>query len=166
MAALVIACLLALPEVAFAQEARFDDAVIHQLNFTPTMVIRAEPPVLLGADRLPSLITAPLEPPSNRPSALLVSLYASTAAMQALDVHSTMAALNQGAVEANPLMRGLVRNKTAFIALKASVAASTILATRNMARRNKIVAIATVVGINSAYAMVMRQNYKTARSQR
>ena len=106
------------------------------------------------------------ERPSNRTSALLFSLFASTAAMQALDVHSTMTALNQGAVEANPLMKGLARNKTAFIAMKAGVAASTILATRNMAKRNKVAAIATMVAINSAYAMVVRHNYKVARNQR
>ena len=167
VAALVIAGLCFVPGVASAQEARPEDAVVRRLDLTPTLVNTAVPPVLLGAAQLPSL-TRPVtfERPSNRSSVLLFSLYASTAAMQALDVHSTMTALGQGAVEANPLMKGLARNKTAFIAMKAGVAASTILATRNMAKRNKVAAIATMVAINSAYAMVVRHNYKVARNQR
>jgi hypothetical protein len=50
-------------------------------------------------------------------------------------------------------MKGVARNKAAFIAMKAGVAASSILATRNMAAQQGR-AIATMVAINSAHAMV------------
>jgi hypothetical protein len=95
----------------------------------------------------------------------MLSLYASTAAMQMLDVHSTISALDNGAVEANPLMKNMAGNKAAFVALKAGVAVTTILATRNMAKRNKVAAIATLVAVNAAYAFVISHNYKVARGQ-
>ncbi len=171
VATLAIAAVSLLPDVASAQEARPDDAVVQrldvELDLAPAHVTVVGPAGSLDAAQLPLLARpSPVERQSNRSSALLFSLYASTAAVQALDVHSTMTALNQGAVESNPLMEGVVRNKTAFIAMKAGVAAATILATRHMARRNRIAAIATVVAINSAYAMVMRHNYRVARRQR
>lgn len=95
-------------------------------------------------------------------SALMTSLYASTAIMQALDVHSTMRALDHGALEANPLMTGVTGNKAAFVALKAGVAMSTVMMARHMSKRNKVAAIVTLVAINSAYAMVVSHNYRVA----
>ena len=106
-------------------------------------------------------------PPVDRPrgSAVLTSLYATTAIMQALDAHSTMKALDAGAVEANPLMTGVTKNRGAFMAAKAAVAAGTVFAVQRIAKRNKVAAIVTAVAINSAYAMVVRHNYKIARGR-
>lgn len=95
-------------------------------------------------------------------SSLMNSLYASTAAVQALDVHSTLLALRRGAVEGNALMTGVTRHQAAFVALKAGVAISSVMAARNMSKRNKFAAAATLVAINSAYAMVVRHNYRVA----
>ncbi len=99
-------------------------------------------------------------------SRLLSSLLASTVVMQALDVHSTYQALGRGAVEANPLMAGATRNRAAFIATKAAVAAATVLAVSRVGKRNKVAAIATLVAINSAYAFVVDHNYRVARGLR
>ena len=164
---LMIFALCVVPAAASAQELQPDDAVVGRPGFNRIPVGTDVPLVLLGTAPLPSL-TRPVtfERPANRSSTLLFSLYASTAAMQALDVHSTVTGLNRGAIEANPLMRGVARNKTAFVAMKAGLAASTILATRNMAKHNKVAAIATLVAINSAYAMVLHHNYRVARNQR
>lgn len=118
--------------------------------------------------RLSELEQGPIQiAPVNRgagSSAALKSLYASTAIMQGLDVHSTMAVLKHGGGEANPLMGGLVKNKAAFIGVKAAVAASTILAARQIGKRNKVAAIVTLVAINSAYAFVVQHNYRVAGS--
>jgi hypothetical protein len=140
---------------------------VRQLAATPSFAADAVVlPVVLTAEQLPSLTRpAPLPRASNRPSALMMSLYASTAALQMLDVHSTITALDNGAVEANPLMKNVAGNKAAFVALKAGVAVTTILATRNMAKRNKVAAIATLIAVNSAYAFVVSHNYKVARGQ-
>jgi hypothetical protein len=122
------------------------------------------PPLVLTVDDQ----AAPAQLPYRRSGrgSLMTSLYVSTAAMQALDVHSTLQALDRGAVEANPLVGGLSGRKAAFIALKAGVAFSTIMAARNMSKRNKVAAVATLVAINSAYAMVVRHNYRVARQLR
>jgi hypothetical protein len=122
------------------------------------------PPVALTTDQLPVTFNSDYRRPG--PSHLMRSLYVTTAVMQALDVHSTLSALNNGAIEANPLMTQVSKNKAMFIALKTGVAVSTVMAARNMSKRNKIAAVVTLVAINSAYAMVIRHNYKVAGSGR
>ena len=97
---------------------------------------------------------------------VLAALQISTVAAQALDVHSTMKALNAGAVEANPLMSGVVKNKAAFIGVKAAMSAGLMYATHKMAKRNKVAAIVTAAALNSAYLFVAQHNYKVARSLR
>jgi hypothetical protein len=96
----------------------------------------------------------------------LLPLYASTALLQALDVHSTLQVLGHGGGEGNPLMQGMVSNKPVFIAAKAAIAASTIYAATRIAKRSKIGAIITLVGLNSAYALVVSHNYKLAQQMR
>ena len=111
---------------------------------------------------------APVDPVRFRragSTALLKSLYASMAVMQALDVHSTLSAFKAGAVEANPLMADVARNRGAFVAVKAAVATSTILAARQIAKRSKVAAVVTMVAINGAYAMIVQHNYKVARGR-
>ena len=148
-------------------EARAQTAdAVQQLNLPTTFAADAVAlPVVLTAEQLPLTRPEPLSRSSNRSSALLMSLYASTAALQMLDVHSTMSALDNGAVEANPLMKGVAGNRAAFVALKAGVAVGTIVAARNMAKKNKVAAIATLVAINSAYAFIVNHNYKVARGR-
>lgn len=101
---------------------------------------------------------------SKRPS-LLPAMYAAQAALQALDAHSTYAAINRGAVEANPLMKGVVGNKGVMMAVKAGVAASTILLAEKMWKRgNRVGAIATMLIANGVTAAVVANNYKVASS--
>ncbi|HUF47563.1 MAG TPA: DUF5658 family protein [Vicinamibacterales bacterium] len=95
-------------------------------------------------------------------SAVLTSLYATTAIMQALDVHSTLRALDRGGVETNPMLSGLTGNKAAFVVVKGAVAASSIFAARRLAKRNRVAAVATLVAINVAYGLVAHHNYKVA----
>jgi hypothetical protein len=161
---------LALSTVFSAPAAAQDAAVsLGYASFAP-----AAPSFLptLGASvplvDLDQLGRPPVPPATSRvdrgSSRLLNSLYASTAVMQALDVHSTLSVLGNGGVEANPMMSGLTRNKAAFIAVKAAVATSTILATRQIAKRNKVAAVVTLVAINSVYAIVASHNYRVANS--
>jgi hypothetical protein len=117
-------------------------------------------PVTLQLPRPATLRVDTTARPGSR--AVLTSLYASTAAMQMLDVHSTFKALDRGAVEVNPLMSGLVKHRAAFVTTKAAVAAATIYAANKVARHNKVAAIATLVAINSAYAMIVSNNYRIA----
>jgi uncharacterized protein DUF5658 len=95
---------------------------------------------------------------------VLASLQATTIATQMLDVHSTYKALNAGAVEGNPVMGGLVKNRAAFIGVKAAVGAGLVYATHRIGQRNKVAAIAVAAAVNSAYFMIASHNYKVARS--
>ena len=108
-----------------------------------------------------------IAPKTSRPSSGgMWALYASTAAMQALDVHSSLTGFKSGAVEANPIMKGITKSPGAFVAVKAAVATGTILAARQIAKRNKLAAAVMLVAVNSVYAFVAVHNYKVASSLR
>lgn len=103
---------------------------------------------------------------AQRPS-LLTALYVSQGVAQALDVHSTFAAIDRGAVEANPLMKGFVKNRSAMVALKSGVAVGTILIAERMWKKgNRKGAIATMVIANAVTFAVAANNYKVASSLR
>lgn len=111
---------------------------------------------------LPAPIVQPFRRFNNPDSPLLVSLYVATGLTQALDIHSTIKAIDRGGVETNPMLSGITGNKPAFIALKGAVAAGSIYAARKLARKNKVAAIATLVAINAAYGFVAHHNYSVA----
>jgi Domain of unknown function (DUF5658) len=114
----------------------------------------------------PTFVRAGFTPRVKRPLAL-PALYAAQAALQALDAHSTYAAINRGGVEANPLMKGVVGNKGAMMAVKAGVAASTIwVAERMWKKGNRAGAIATMLVVNGITAAVVANNYKVASTLR
>src|SRR5215211_7000815 len=84
---------------------------------------------------------------SGRP--LLTALYGGSAALQAFDAFSSLKALKGGAVEANPLMKGVVGNPGVFIGVKATVTAASILAAERMWRNNhKVAAIVMMAASN------------------
>lgn len=166
LAALVM-LVLALP--AFAPNALAQDAVparieLSTTDFTPAL-LRGSASTAVRLTDVDQLPMAPIVPqrPKFGGSNLLKSLYASTAVMQGLDVHSTLKAFSAGAVEGNPIMSGVTKNRAAFMATKAAVAAVTILATRKIAKKNKVAAVITLIAVNSAYAMIVNHNYKLAR---
>jgi hypothetical protein len=97
-----------------------------------------------------------------RRPALLPALYASNVVLQALDAHSTLTALKQGAREANPMMQGVAGNPTALIAVKAGAAAGTIYFAEKLWRRNRVAAIALMAAVNGVSAIVVAHNYKVA----
>jgi hypothetical protein len=96
----------------------------------------------------------------------LWSLYVSNAAVHALDIHSTLWGIRNGAVEGNRLMAGVTSNTPLFIATKVGISAATIYAANRISRHNRVAAIATLVGINSAYAIAVAHNYRIARGLR
>ena len=105
------------------------------------------------------------EPGSTGPSkssVVLGSLYASTIVLQGLDIHSTLSAINQGGVEANPMVSPMTSHPVAFVAMKSAVTATTLIAAHHIAGHNKMAAIAMLVGVNSAYAFVVAHNYRVA----
>jgi uncharacterized protein DUF5658 len=98
----------------------------------------------------------------TRPGAL-VPLYVSFATLQVLDTHSTTRALNRGAVEANPVMKGLAGNPTALLAVKAAGTAGVLFASEKMWKKNRTAAVFFMVAANSAMAWVVQNNYRAVR---
>ena len=98
----------------------------------------------------------------KRPRAL-VPLYLSFATLQVLDAHSTRRALGRGAVESNPLMKGVAGNSTALLAVKAAGATGVIFATEKMWRKNKGAAVLFIVAANLGMAWVVQHNYRSVK---
>ena len=128
----------------------------------PVAAIAAPAPV---AEALPKpAFTRPTMPAKSfsRP-ALLPALYVAQGALQAMDAHSTFQAISRGAHEANPVMQGVVGNKGAMVAVKAGVAASTILMSECLWKRgNRAGAIVSMIVANSVTAVVVAHNYRLA----
>jgi hypothetical protein len=103
-----------------------------------------------------------LEVSPSRPSPLL-PLYLSYATLQALDIHSTIGALDRGAVEGNPMMKSLTANPASLIAVKAASSAGVFYTTERLWRKNPAAAVVFMVAANSAMAWVVQHNYRTAR---
>lgn len=97
---------------------------------------------------------------------LLPALYAANIALQGLDAHSTIKALDGGAREANPLMKGVADHRGALLAVKVGAAASTIYFAEKLWRRNRVAAVALMVAVNGVSAAVVAHNYRVARRQR
>lgn len=100
-----------------------------------------------------------LEAKPTRPTAL-VPLYAGFATLQALDYASTTSALQSGnAREANPMMKGIVGNRAAFVAAKAAATAGVIYAGEKMWKKNRVAAVIFVAALNGAMTAVVARNY-------
>jgi hypothetical protein len=97
---------------------------------------------------------------SPGPSRALTSLQVSFVALEALDVFSTMRGMSRGHTEANPLMRGVAGNSMAMMTVKAGATASTILLVRQVARKNRVAAIAILAATNTALSVVVARNLR------
>lgn len=98
----------------------------------------------------------------ERPQAL-VPLYISFAALQALDVHSTTAAIEAGGRETNPVVRSAMTMPAGAVVLKAGTAAGVVYLTEKLWKRNRAAAIVTMVALNSAYVAIAAHNYGVGR---
>lgn len=158
LCATILGAALATP--AYAADAK--DVQIPALTVTTAMVALPE---------LTATVTTP--PPAASPDfatrsnfkygrpTMLPALYAASAALQGYDAYSTLAALKNGGVEANPLMKNVVKNPAAFVALKAGVAATSIMAAEKMWKSgNRLGAVGVMVASNVMMGMVAAHNSK------
>src|SRR5262249_7056048 len=117
-----------------------------------------------SADERAAAAMAPSVRPAeaqSRPRAL-VPLYVSFAALQGLDVHSTLRAVEVGRRETNPIVAGMVGSPAAFVAAKAGITAGICFASERLWKRNKTAAVLTMIALNSAYGAVVAHNYAVA----
>ena len=92
-----------------------------------------------------------------------VSGYVAFAALQALDVASTLKALQQpGTREANPVFAGVVDSPVKFIALKAATTTATLLLMQRFSKNHPKASVLVMAGINSAYLFVVSSNFQRA----
>ena len=136
---------------------------------TPMLMVASTPVAAPAAQAAPTpwAASAPSSPNTaeagwareGRP-APLVPLYVSFCALQVLDTHSTSRALDRGAVEANPMLRGVVGNQMGLVALKAAGTAGLIYASEKMWKGNRTASIIFMVAANSAMAWVVQNNYR------
>jgi hypothetical protein len=97
-------------------------------------------------------------PPTGRGP--LIPLYVAFGTLQALDVHSTLRAINSGAgVERNPVVKGFVDRPAMMIAVKGGVTTATILLADRVRVHNRVGAIILMAALDSAYAIVVAHNY-------
>jgi len=115
-------------------------------------------PAIEAASVLPMPVVTP-PAPAQRPAAL-VPLYISFAALQALDTASTMRALNRGGSEANPVVASVVGSPAAFIGAKAAASALAIAASERLWKDHRAAAIATMIGMNVGYSLVVAHNFR------
>ncbi len=142
-----------LPAPILAQDQILDDRAL-QIASAP------EEPVRRMAAATEEQEGVAYRPASRR---LLVPLYVSSAVLQMLDVHSTRKAIALGHSEANPFMSGIASNTTAFVAVKAATAATAILVSERLRKRNRVAAIGVMIAVNVAAATVVAHNYRVAR---
>ena len=149
---LIVVTLALIPTMVFAQDLATPSPIASPLD-----LVRL--PAAATAETAPRL--APAATSSSR--GVLVPLYVSFAALQALDAHSTLRGIHRGAVEQNPMLRSFANNPAALFAVKAGVAASTIVIADKMRDRSRVGAIVLMAGLNSFYATVVAHNYAAVR---
>jgi hypothetical protein len=127
-----------------------------------TPLFAVPPPV---SEAVPVFSPAPFVPSARqkRPSAL-VPMYVSFGALQGLDYSSTTRALRSGAGrEANPLMRPIVGNRPAFLAVKAATTVGTVWAGEKLWKKNRAAAVVLMAVMNGAIGAVVAHNMSAAR---
>jgi hypothetical protein len=101
-----------------------------------------------------------------RRGALLPSLYVGLAGLNAFDPYATMKGLSNGAVEANPVVRGLSDSAPVFWAVKGAVTAgSIIVAERLWKSRRRGRAVGVMIVTNGIMAAVAARNARVLRGR-
>ena len=109
--------------------------------------------------------TAPAPPPAHDRTLRMpkghVWLETSFLALQAVDVHSTLRAIDQGGHEANPLLRHVAHSPTAMLAIKSGAAALTVYANERFWKRKPRAALTLMIAESTLYAVIAAHNYSS-----
>ena len=98
---------------------------------------------------------------------VLPSMYVSLTTLQGYDVYSTLRAMRRGAVEANPIMSGIVGNPAASLAVKSATTVATIyMAERLWREHHRGAAIVLMAVTTGMMATVAAHNASVLRAQR
>jgi len=151
-------CALTLIAVALAKT----PAVVFAQDFVTPSPVASN---LLELVQVPVVATGSTAPhpapaPTSSGRGVLVPLYVSFAVLQA---HSTLRGIHGGAVERNPMLHSIAKTPAVLFAVKAGVAASTIVLADKVRGRSRVGAIVLMAGLNSLYATVVAHNYAAVR---
>ena len=115
----------------------------------------------------PAVAAPPAERCRERPR-LLTPMLVGYAGLQAADAHSTLRALDAGAVEANPttVAQWAVRSTSRANGIKAGVAAGSWWAFDRIACSHPRTAFWTVTALNTVLALVVSHNYRVGSRMR
>jgi hypothetical protein len=92
-----------------------------------------------------------------------IVVYAGYGVLQALDVHSTLRALDNRGVEGNPLLRSIASSPAALISVKAASTVGVIYFIERLRKKNATAALVLSIGVTSLQAVVVAHNYRVAR---
>ena len=124
--------------------------------------LAAQLPLSLAARDVAAVPVLATDAKARRPRPLM-PLYASFASLQVLDVHSTTRAISRGAVEMNPLMKGIAGNPLGMLAIKAGATTGVVYAGEQLWKRNKTAAVLFMIAANTAMGWVVQHNYRVVR---
>ncbi len=127
--------------------------------------VQGSAPVVVKPAQVSVRVPAPQANVQNA-SIVLPALYGTYGVLQAMDIHSTMAALNNGAHEVSPLLRSTASNPWASTAIKAVTTAGTLYFVSRMAKHHRKAAIITMIAVNGVTAAVVLRNRALARRGR
>jgi hypothetical protein len=97
--------------------------------------------------------------------AFVRKMYVGFGALHATDAVTTLVSINRGAREWNPLLRGAVKNPAALFAVKAGVVAGTVFTIEKLRKEHPVLAVASLIAINSTLAVVAVNNVSVAARQ-
>ena len=134
--------------------------VVETLPITWAADWRAFQPAGIIAPPAPIVLQRKLSDP-----AFLKKLYVGYAAMQVGDIITTTTALNRGAREGNPLLRGVAQSPAALIGVKAMTTVATIMTIGKLRERHPVAASLTLIAINATLAAVTINNVAAVNPQ-
>jgi Domain of unknown function (DUF5658) len=147
---------------------------------TPPAIPATSPGLFAGTLRVDALPAASIFEPAapvaereqpmvdSRGGSRLVfsSLYAGLITTQALDVHSTLRALDAGHREANPVVRWTTDTPAAFVSFKAATTVGTMYLIQRVRKKHPKRAMLLLAAIDTAFALVVAHNYSVPMSAR
>jgi hypothetical protein len=109
---------------------------------------------------------ASVPPPKPRSASLFgptIAMYAAYGTLQALDVHSTLRALDRNGAEGNPFLRPIASSPAGLTAFKAASTAGIIFLTERLRKKHPVAALAFGIGVSSLQTFVVVHNYRAVK---
>ena len=98
----------------------------------------------------------------NRRSSLLIGLYVSQGALQALDAQATLRALHSGSArEGNPLISPFASQPVALVIFKVALGAGIIYGVDRLHKSHPRLATSTLGVINAGYGYLVQRSYRS-----